>query len=251
MKLSKVTVLAIILIGVTLLFAILGSYNMTPSVEGFDENTIGCSGEIVPKCHDKVLQFAGYEDDAADDYILKTEVVVPTCPTCPMHHHDTDIKPLYSSGVASGAGDANGDSDKVDDEAYKMQAWEDTHTDEIIYKEESIEEETIKEQTEEKPQPVAAPSTFTPPPPPPPPTQVPQPQQAPQPQVGLAGSNTPMAANPAPVSSPAPANSDTPPCPACERCPEPAFECKKVPNYRSPSMQNYMPVPVLNDFSKF
>jgi len=245
MKLSKVTVLAIILIGVTLLFAILGSFDMKPSVEGFNENTIGCSGEIVPKCHDKVLQFAGYEDDAADDYILKTEVVVPTCPTCPMHHEDPDIKPLYSSGVASGAGDANGDSDKVDDEAYKQQAWEDTHKDEIIYKEESIEEEKVKEKNEEKPQPVAAPSTFTPPPPPPPPTQVQTPQ------IGLAGSNTPMAANPAPVSTPAPANSDTPPCPACERCPEPAFECKKVPNYRSPSMQNYMPVPVLNDFSKF
>jgi len=42
-----------------------------------------------------------------------------------------------------------------------------------------------------------------------------------------------------------------PPCPACERCPDPAFECKKVPNYRSPSIDNYMPVPVLNDFSKF
>jgi hypothetical protein len=42
-----------------------------------------------------------------------------------------------------------------------------------------------------------------------------------------------------------------PPCPACERCPEPAFECKKVPNYRSPSIDNYMPVPVLNDFSRF
>jgi hypothetical protein len=42
-----------------------------------------------------------------------------------------------------------------------------------------------------------------------------------------------------------------PPCPACERCPEPAFECKKVPNYRSPSIDNYMPVPVLNDFSNF
>jgi hypothetical protein len=42
-----------------------------------------------------------------------------------------------------------------------------------------------------------------------------------------------------------------PPCPACERCPEPAFECKKVPNYRSSSIDNYMPIPVLNDFSRF
>ena len=46
-------------------------------------------------------------------------------------------------------------------------------------------------------------------------------------------------------------NTECPACPACERCPEPAFECKKVPNYRSPSIDNYMPVPVLNDFSRF
>jgi len=44
--------------------------------------------------------------------------------------------------------------------------------------------------------------------------------------------------------------SKCPPCPACERCAEPAFECKKVPNY-SAFNQNYMPVPVLSDFSSF
>jgi putative hemolysin len=41
-----------------------------------------------------------------------------------------------------------------------------------------------------------------------------------------------------------------PPCAPCTRCPEPAFECKKVPNY-SAFNQNYLPVPVLNDFSTF
>ena len=41
-----------------------------------------------------------------------------------------------------------------------------------------------------------------------------------------------------------------PPCPPCARCPEPAFDCKKVPNY-SAFNQNYMPVPVLSDFSSF
>jgi hypothetical protein len=44
--------------------------------------------------------------------------------------------------------------------------------------------------------------------------------------------------------------SKCPPCPPCARCPEPAFECKKVPNYSSFN-QDYMPVPVLNDFSSF
>jgi hypothetical protein len=41
-----------------------------------------------------------------------------------------------------------------------------------------------------------------------------------------------------------------PPCPACARCPEPSFECKKVPNY-SAINNDYLPVPVLNDFSTF
>lgn len=46
-------------------------------------------------------------------------------------------------------------------------------------------------------------------------------------------------------------NGACPPCPACERCPEPSFDCKKVPNYRSTSVGNYLPIPILNDFSSF
>ena len=41
-----------------------------------------------------------------------------------------------------------------------------------------------------------------------------------------------------------------PPCPPCARCPEPAFDCKKVPNYNAFN-PDYMPVPVLSDFSGF
>ena len=41
-----------------------------------------------------------------------------------------------------------------------------------------------------------------------------------------------------------------PPCPACARCPEPSFECKKVPNYNAIS-EEYLPQPILNDFSTF
>uniref|UniRef100_A0A6C0E319 Uncharacterized protein n=1 Tax=viral metagenome TaxID=1070528 RepID=A0A6C0E319_9ZZZZ len=44
--------------------------------------------------------------------------------------------------------------------------------------------------------------------------------------------------------------SKIPPCPPCARCPEPAFDCKKVPNYNAFN-PDYMPVPVLNDFSGF
>ena len=40
------------------------------------------------------------------------------------------------------------------------------------------------------------------------------------------------------------------PCPPCARCPEPAFECKKVPNYNSTNTSG-LPKPVLSDFSTF
>jgi len=41
-----------------------------------------------------------------------------------------------------------------------------------------------------------------------------------------------------------------PPCKPCDRCPEPSFECKKVPNYNAIG-NNELPIPVLNDFSTF
>ena len=45
-------------------------------------------------------------------------------------------------------------------------------------------------------------------------------------------------------------NEKCPPCPPCGRCPEPAFECKKVPNYKRFSQNNNFK-PLLADFSKF
>ena len=42
-----------------------------------------------------------------------------------------------------------------------------------------------------------------------------------------------------------------PPCPACERCPEPVVECKKVVNYSNAANSGQLPVPYINDFSKF
>jgi hypothetical protein len=53
-----------------------------------------------------------------------------------------------------------------------------------------------------------------------------------------------------PAAASCPRKESCPPCPACERCPEPAFECKKVPNYSSVN-DNYLPRPVMSDFSEF
>jgi hypothetical protein len=45
-------------------------------------------------------------------------------------------------------------------------------------------------------------------------------------------------------------SSTCPPCPPCARCPEPSFECKKVPNYNAINNQ-YLPAPIVNSFSTF
>ena len=53
-----------------------------------------------------------------------------------------------------------------------------------------------------------------------------------------------------PQAAACPRQEKCPPCPGCARCPEPAFECKKVPNYAS-SNDNYLPRPIMADFSQF
>ena len=53
-----------------------------------------------------------------------------------------------------------------------------------------------------------------------------------------------------PENTSCPREKPCPACPPCARCPEPAFECKKVPNYKSSSTE-YLPKPMLTDFSQF
>lgn len=53
-----------------------------------------------------------------------------------------------------------------------------------------------------------------------------------------------------PTSTNCPRDKPAPPCPPCARCPEPSFDCKKVPNYNSNNEQ-YLPKPMLSDFSSF
>ncbi len=46
-------------------------------------------------------------------------------------------------------------------------------------------------------------------------------------------------------------NSTCPPCPACQRCPDPVVECKRVINYKNPNATSRIPVPLIDDFSNF
>jgi len=54
-----------------------------------------------------------------------------------------------------------------------------------------------------------------------------------------------------PDSRTCPRQKPCPPCAPCARCPEPAFECKKVPNYRAATVSNILPLPRLNSFASF
>lgn len=63
-----------------------------------------------------------------------------------------------------------------------------------------------------------------------------------------------------PACPPCPKNCDTTkkctPCPPCGRCPEPSFDCIKVPNYSSSNLAGAggsisVPRPVLSNFSQF
>lgn len=50
-----------------------------------------------------------------------------------------------------------------------------------------------------------------------------------------------------PAATTVPRQEKCPPCPACARCPEPAFECKKVPNYDAID-SDYLPRPMPGNF---
>lgn len=53
-----------------------------------------------------------------------------------------------------------------------------------------------------------------------------------------------------PATASCPRQEPCPPCPPCGRCPEPSFECKKVPNYNAINNQ-YLPSPFVNSFASF
>jgi len=54
-----------------------------------------------------------------------------------------------------------------------------------------------------------------------------------------------------PEAASCPREKPCPPCPACARCPEPAFTCKKVPDYSAAMVDGSLPLPMLNSFSAF
>ena len=213
----------ILLFVVVISFSLLGS--LFPA-EGFEQLP-------VPQCKNEVGESKSCDDD---DYMLKSQIVPPVCPSCPPYLCDTNEEtvsqtatpasqtesankqsnysfkqttetkePKESSGLlsmfnrsdkGSGQGFGQGSGQGSGQGILSGFNKSNNQTDLSEYKQEI---EKLKEQLKELKQ----------------------------------------------------YDGNAPPCPACERCPEPSFDCKKVPNYRSASVGNYLPMPILNDFSRF
>jgi len=217
--LNDMKVIIIILIGVTILFTILGSFNLFTKEQINTVNIINPLNTVetmenmdTPQCYsDTVEDYAAYnEDEDNDRYILKTKIVPPKGTVCPteISDHASD----YLDEV-----DQNLESTIINEETSNYSSTNNTN---------------IINTNKNTPAPAES-LTSTP-------EQVDQnqsPQQNGPPQQQSQNKEK--------------SNDSCPPCPACERCPEPAFDCKKVPNYRSPSIGQYLPMPILNDFSTF
>ena len=213
--LNHIKVIIIILIGVTILFAILGTFGQKENMEDS------------PKCYSDVLSNSGtgttsgpatYNSNYDDKYILKTKIIPPKGTSCP----------IEISGPAS-----NYLNDKSGSTSTSIQSSNTSSSSNTSNSVTNITNAT----------PVPADSTSS----------------SPEQVDSINPTNSTMdnsALNDikgaiSQINQQKPSPETCPPCPACERCPEPAFDCKKVPNYRSPSIGQYLPLPVLNDFSSF
>ena len=243
----KYKMVFIMLLVVIFTFAVIGTHNTTvfEGLENSTENVPMCGDTSdVPACYSTV-QYEDYEQfdaskqyDHMNDYILKTQVVPPVCPACPSFHgksleeekkkHDEEKK-------------------KHDEEKKKHDEEKKKHDEEPLPPrgQQQQEQEQEQEQGQSQSQSTSTNVNVT------------------VPSQGSAFPSNPNSNNVDDLKQQirqlkqqmnqkgGQRSSEIPPCPACERCPEPAFTCEKVPNYRSTQIGSYLPIPVVNDFSTF
>lgn len=218
-------VIIIILIGVTILFAILGVFNISTRENMTNVPTMP---NDEPQCFpNTVVDYASFNEKENDErYILKTKIVPPKGTACPTeisgpaskYLKDKDKATTEESSINSSTSNSTSVSNtsnltqNITTENTPSPSESKSSTPESI--ENKNNNDTNKSNDSNK-------------------------------------SNNKNDSNNKNKPNDMISNNTCPPCPACERCPEPAFDCKKVPNYRSPSIGQYLPMPILNDFSKF
>lgn len=219
--------LLMILFLTVIIFAILGT--IQTSVFNIYEGHTGADDthdetDMPPKCYSTVQgDYADYytstepdSDCPSDKYILKSQIVPPVCPACPsiignVTNDPSDNKPDTVSSVTETT------INNISNQETNTEIEDVKNTETVINNNEPKSSFSMFDDLK---------SEFS---------QLKQKMSNESNNGSNDGSN----------------NGSCPPCPACERCPEPAFECKKVPNYRSQNIGSYLPMPVVNDFSTF
>uniref|UniRef100_A0A6C0ET14 Uncharacterized protein n=1 Tax=viral metagenome TaxID=1070528 RepID=A0A6C0ET14_9ZZZZ len=237
--LNNVKVILILLVGVTVLFAILGTLKLLPEREGMHDDAPACYSNLhdtSDNCSDIDYEadhnYSEYESDDLcnnDNYILKTKMVPPKSTPCPTKI-SADATNYLDSVTSSTSSSSVNDSYTLSNTSTEPSSNTNTPT-----------EKTSKTSN-------TANSSNTS-------TSISKSTTTPEPTASNS-SNASISASPLDsgymlTDTKKEKKDSCPPCPACERCPEPAFDCKKVPNYRSPSIGSYLPMPILTDFSKF
>ena len=211
-------VIIIILIGVTLLFAILGTFKIRENMEDAPQcypNVLITEAEAQADAENQKSGYASYKEENNDKYILKTKIIPPKGTACPTEISGPASK--YLNGInntTSITSNSNSSSNSVSNNSTTITGSPHGPTDSPA------------------PSPSESPSSS--------PAAVDHSETLNEIKGSIAQLNQQKTSN-----------ESCPPCPACERCPEPAFDCKKVPNYRSPAVNQFLPMPILNDFSKF
>lgn len=242
----------ILLFVVIIVFAFLATINSNKLMEGMtntdDDDIPMCADEDAPACYSTV-QYDSYTSDYVtpdldDDYVLKTQIVPPICPACPsvinQHSHDGEVTSDNSSLGGSKLNETNEtnitnitNEENVTNKVNETVNTSIQKTNVVPEAEEKPKEEIVEEQNTN-----TGIQSFS--------TQKDSLVQEYEKQINELKSELDELRQRS-----AGKDGECPPCPPCDRCPEPVFSCEKVINYRSPSVGQYLPMPVLGDFSTF
>lgn len=250
-----VVVLLVIIVGFSIFSTMNAqSYYQSSVVEGMtdydsDDDLPACTNELAPTCSSTVQDEpastgANYYDE---DYILKTMIVPPVCPVCPsvinQHSHDGEVNSEsnrlggseYESNETNITNISNITNSTRMDNAQALSDDRDEENEELRENNRKLRNRLNNNRRQQASEKDSQMNKML--------EQYEQTINDLKGQIsGLQQSSSNRASEP---------DGSCPPCPACERCPEPAFSCEKVINYRSPSAGQYLPMPVLGDFSTF
>ena len=233
--------IAMILLIIIVLFSFYSEYYAQKfRVENFDD-VPSCNSGDVPTCSAVVLDHDPYEYTAnamnGEDYILKTQIVPPICPGYPsvineQFQDESGVQNVYDEEIDGNQyGSSSTTTSIVNNSISNVQNSTSSSSSSVVQNDQP------SEQPSEQPSKQSLSSTN-----------VPSNDSSSKAEIERLKAEITRLKQQSQNNS---NKEDCPPCPPCDRCPEPIFTCEKTINYRSPNVGQYLPLPVLNDFSTF